>query len=315
MKKEIEKEIGIYIDIYPTGEKDKHGQRICHAKCKICNTEIYKPIDRIRRYHSLCNHIETPTIPDIGIYIDIHESGNKTKDGHKLYFATCSICNTKIEKTLSDIKVSNKVCRHKVIDEYSENYKLNDMPSGWMNRSELNMRIYDAWKAMILRTTKKFWDKYPSYKGTTVDDSWRVLSQFVNDIKELPGYEEWANSPRKGMMLDKDTLVEGNKHYSKLTCCFISHADSNRDVYKRHPENLEKAKKVFVENNSIPLKLTNKKTKEVRYFPSINEACRQLNLNRSHVWMILSDKYPGHYSAKGWIVEALNKTSLEEVAS
>ena len=40
--KEIEKEIGIYVDISPTGEKDKHGQRICHARCKICNTEVYK---------------------------------------------------------------------------------------------------------------------------------------------------------------------------------------------------------------------------------------------------------------------------------
>ena len=41
-----------------------------------------------------------------------------------------------------DIKKSNKICRHKVLDKTSAYYKVNDMPSGWMNESELNMRIY-----------------------------------------------------------------------------------------------------------------------------------------------------------------------------
>ena len=255
------------------------------------------------------------TLEDIGIYTNIHESGNIASDRHKLYYATCKVCGTTVEKRLVDIKESNKVCRHKVSDENSSNYKLNDMPKGWMNQSELNMRIYDMWKAMILRTTQKFWDKYPSYEGTTVDGSWRKLSQFVNDIKYLSGYDEWVSSPLKRMMLDKDTIVDGNKHYSKDTCCFITHAESNRDVHKRHPENLEKAKNAYIEQSSIPLKLTHKKTKEVKYFPSISEACRQLNLNKSHVWMILSDKYPGHYSTKGWLVEAIDPTIDEYIAS
>lgn len=47
------------------------------------------------------------------------------------------------------------------------------------------------------RTTEKCCGKYPTYVGTTVDDSWRLLSNFVNDIKELPGYEEWANSKKE----------------------------------------------------------------------------------------------------------------------
>lgn len=313
--KEIEREIGIYTDIYPTGEKDKYGQRICHARCKICNTEVYKAIDRIRRHHSICNHVDTFVVPDIGIYTDIHESGNRSKDGHKLYYATCSICNTVVEKMLSNIKESNKICRHKVLDKSAENYKLNDMPTGWMNQSELNMRIYDTWKAMIFRTTQKFWDKYPTYEGTTVDDSWRILSNFVNDIRELNGYDQWAKASGERMMLDKDTLIYGNKHYSKDTCCFISHADSNRDVHQRHPENLEKARKTYKEQSSIPVKLTNKVTKEVKYFPSIKEACRQMNLNLRQVWMILSDKYPGHYSTKGWLVEAIEQGTYKSMAS
>ena len=190
--------------------------------------------------------------------------------------------------------------------------KINDMPRGWASQSELNMRIYYMWKAMIVRTTQKYWDKYPTYEGTTVDDDWRKLSQFVNDIKYLNGYDEWVNSPRKRMMLDKDTIIKGNKHYSKDTCCFITHAESNRDVINRHPENLEKARATYVEQSSIPIKLTNKKTGEVKFFTSIKEACRQMNLNNRHVWMILSDKYSGHYSTKGWLVEKIHNESNEK---
>ena len=100
------------------------------------------------------------TLGDIGIYTDVHESGNVASDRHRLYYATCKVCGTTVEKRLVDIKESNKVCRHKVLDENSSSYKLNDMPKGWMNQSKLNMRIYDTWKAMILRTTEKYWKKY-----------------------------------------------------------------------------------------------------------------------------------------------------------
>lgn len=82
------------------------------------------------------------TLEDIGIYTNIYESGNIASDGHKLYYATCKICGTVVEKRLADIKESNKVCRHKILDKSSDTYKLNDMPKGWINKSELNMRIY-----------------------------------------------------------------------------------------------------------------------------------------------------------------------------
>jgi len=181
--------------------------------------------------------------------------------------------------------------------------KINDMPRGWISESKLNARIYYMWKAMIRRTTQKYWEKFPTYTGTTVDNEWRKLSNFVKDIQFLDGYEEWMLSDNKMMMLDKDTIIKGNKHYSKKTCCFISHKESNIDVHNRNPASIIKARSTFIDNSSVPLKLTNKKTGEVKYFNSMKEACRQLNLNYRHVWMIVSDKYSGHYSTKGWIVE------------
>lgn len=240
------------------------------------------------------------TLEDIGIYTNIHESGRTVSDGHKLYYATCKLCGTVVEKRLADIKESNKVCRHNALDKNFDGYKLNDMPKGWMNQSELNMKIYYLWKAMISRTTKKYWEKYPTYSGTTVDDSWRILSNFVNDIKDLEGYNDWVVSSNRKMMLDKDTIVNGNKHYSKDTCRFITHTESNQDVNKRHPESIQKAQEAFKEKASEPVNFINVKTNEIINFPSLKEACRTLSLNLRNAWMVLSDKYPEHHTIKGW---------------
>ena len=184
--------------------------------------------------------------------------------------------------------------------------KINDMPTGWINQSELNTKIYYLWKNMIFRTTQKCWDENPTYVGTTVDESWLKLSNFVSDIKELSGYNEWVNSSKRMMMLDKDTLVEGNKHYSKNTCCFISSLESSLDVNKRHPNNTEKAIRCSVENNSMPVKFINKTSKEEKVFPSLKEACREMNINERNSWKVLSDKYPNCHSIKGWEIQYNN---------
>lgn len=303
MEKTLE-DIGIYTDIYRTEESDGKGHRLYHVRCKVCNKELYYTSKAIRKNHAKCTHIKEDIPKEIGIYKDICESGNRTKSGYKLYNATCTVCGTIVEKKLADIKESNTLCRHKVLNKDSSN-RVNDMPKGWMNQSELNMRIYHTWKSMIARTTKKFWDKYPTYIGTTVDDKWRFLSNFVNDIKELDGYNEWVNSAGEMMMLDKDTIIDGNKHYSKNTCRFITHTESNQDVFRRHPEGLEKARDVFKENASEPVRFINIKTNEMKDFPSLKEACRTLNLNLRNAWMVLSDKYPGHHTIKGWTISKI----------
>ena len=96
----------------------------------------------------------------------------------------------------------------------------NDMHRGWTEESELNNRIYNTWRHMLLRTTQKWWNKCPSYTETTVSDEWIYLSNFVRDVKELPNYNEWAKN-EEVYFLDKDVLGNGQKHYSKKTCYAI----------------------------------------------------------------------------------------------
>lgn len=54
---------------------------------------------------------------DIGIYTNIYESGRQNKDGNKMYYATCKVCGTVIEKKLANIKRNNKICRHKTDED------------------------------------------------------------------------------------------------------------------------------------------------------------------------------------------------------
>lgn len=164
-------------------------------------------------------------------------------------------------------------------------------------------REYYLWKSMLFRCTRKFQEKHPTYNGVSVDDRWKNFANFLEDIETLDGYELWKNKSNETMMLDKDTKVKGNKIYSKDTCCFLSHSDSNRDVHNRHPESIKIAKEKFVEVSSIKVVAINKKTKEYIIYDSMKECHRQLYLNFRQIWMCLSkeDKYKSHKSCHGYI--------------
>lgn len=245
---------------------------------------------------------------DLGIYTNIRESGNKDpwKGRHKMYYADCKICGQTVERTLFDLRHFNKKCLHSKREGLGIS---TNIPKNFLSDS-YNARVYDLWRHMIMRTTKKFWGKYPSYIGTQVSEPWKNFMIFYEDIKELPGYEMWKNGQGQRIMLDKDILGNGKKIYSKETCCFITHAESNRDVLKRHPENIEKLIAGGISHakeSGRKLKAINKKTKEEFIFDSIKECAKELSLNPRHIWMCLSkeEKYKSHKSSKGWIFEEL----------
>ena len=240
---------------------------------------------------------------DLGVYINVVEDGIASDKKHKMYSTTCSICGIIVRQRMADLKRSADACHHS--RRLKANSKINDMPRGWASKSELNKKIYYLWKAMIARTDPAYWIEFPTYEGTSVDDRWLRLSNFVEDIQDIDGYDEWTTCSKNAMMFDKDTRVPGNKHYSKDTCCFISHADSNRDVFNRHSDGLETARTAMLQNQSEPVRFTNIKTQEIKEFPSLKEGCRALNLNLRNAWKILSDKYPDCKTTHGWTIEKI----------
>lgn len=78
---------------------------------------------------------------------------------------------------------------------------------------------YDTWKQMLRRVfSEKLHEKFPTYRGCTVDEDWLSLTCFKGWMEK----QEWCHKNKK-LQLDKDFLIKGNKRYGPDTCCFVTH--------------------------------------------------------------------------------------------
>ena len=97
-----------------------------------------------------------------------------------------------------------------------------------------NKKLFDVWRAMIARCYNS---KNPSYKtygamGIAVCDRWKRFDYFLEDVKNLPGYDE--NKINNGkLVLDKDLINRSLKIYSQETCCFVSRSENTRESANR----------------------------------------------------------------------------------
>lgn len=89
---------------------------------------------------------------------------------------------------------------------------INDSSSPIIHGKEKEL-AYKTWTSMIRRCYSDKYHKHkPSYIGCSVCEEWRYYSNF----------EKWFDKHfRKGYVLDKDILVQGNRIYSPETCCFV----------------------------------------------------------------------------------------------
>lgn len=84
---------------------------------------------------------------------------------------------------------------------------------------EATDKRYVLWSSIIRRSYSEVYHKRkPSYKDVRVSEDWRRLSNFIKDIEKLPNFDL---SISENWELDKDLLGEGQKLYSKGTCCFL----------------------------------------------------------------------------------------------
>lgn len=75
---------------------------------------------------------------------------------------------------------------------------------------------YLDWKSVIQRCHSKKWQaNNVSYVGCTVTEEWKHLSNFIKWVDSQPN-KNWQNCE-----LDKDFLIEGNKHYCADTVVYI----------------------------------------------------------------------------------------------
>ena len=106
---------------------------------------------------------------------------------------------------------------------------INDMPKGWTRANESNWRIYQLWFSMITRCySERELKRCPTYKGCYVCERWLKLSNFLEDLPKIDGYELWLNNPNKRISLDKDIKSNGkNKCYCLENCIFVTASDNS----------------------------------------------------------------------------------------
>lgn len=97
---------------------------------------------------------------------------------------------------------------------------------------------YSCWKHMIHRCYNPNDNNYKYYgeKGVIVEKSWLCFENYLNDIKNLKGYDEeqFQNGQIK---LDKDKNSNEFKIYSKNTCEWISQQENLRiSINKKYGE-------------------------------------------------------------------------------
>ena len=110
---------------------------------------------------------------------------------------------------------------------------VNDMPNGWTREFKWREMVYQKWHSMLVRCySEKYQEKYPTYKECTVCERWLLLSNFVEDIKKIDGYdlEKFVNGK---LELDKDIKSNGvNKEYSLENCMFVSKTENTKQANK-----------------------------------------------------------------------------------
>ena len=130
------------------------------------------------------------------------------------------------------------------------NYGINDMPYGWTRENEYNKRVYQCWHDMITRCYNKKRKSYKYYGeiGCYVCDRWLILSNFIEDIDKINGYELWLNNKNKYIALDKDINSNGNnKCYCLEECQFVKKSTNTKQANKTK-------KYEYMNNNKYALK-------------------------------------------------------------
>lgn len=153
-------------------------------------------------------------------------------------------------------------------------------------------KTYNTWSAMLERCySEKCQEKYPTYKGCTVDERWHNFQVFAEWFENNYNPEYMKN-----WQLDKDILIKGNKVYSPETCslvpneinCLIIKTDSKRGELPVGVI-LQKETGKFIAN--IRAGKESRKTTYLGTFKTSEEAFEAYKITKEVYIKVVADKY------------------------
>lgn len=176
-----------------------------------------------------------------------------------------------------------------------QGHGINDMYWGWASENEWNKLVYQKWKDMLKRCyNEDYHKKHQTYKDCTVCDRWLVLSNFVEDVPLITGYdrERFLNGE---LELDKDKKKDENKHYIMKYCTWLPKPE-NCSLANKGKQRSEETKLKLSENSPTKGKFgsdnpTSKRVAQydkqtlelIKIWDSMIDVERQLGINQGNI--------------------------------
>lgn len=152
------------------------------------------------------------------------------------------------------------------------------------NENGTKTREYTVWQSMIQRVyDPKLHERFPSYKGSILEDCLHCFAYFLEHIHLIPNYEYWLNHPSERVALDKDIRGKGNKVYSLDTIMFVPQSENTR-------ERLERCGNSFGSQPTKVYGINIKTSEKTKVFESMSEASRELGINYQNISHCLNGK-------------------------
>ena len=184
-----------------------------------------------------------------------------------------------------------------------QGHGINDMPWGWASENEWNKMVYQKWVHMLYRCYNEGYHKTKNgknYIGCTVCERWLTLSNFVDDVPKIDGYDEerFLNGE---LELDKDKKNDtDDKSYCFNFCTWlpkpenISLVNKGKQLSEETKRKMSKAKqgenhpmygKFGSEHNSSKkVAQYDKQTNElIKVWDSIMDVERELGIDHSSI--------------------------------
>lgn len=133
-----------------------------------------------------------------------------------------------------------------------QGHGINDMPYGWASENEWNKLVYRKWQKMLYRCYNENFHKTKNgerYKDCTVCDRWLTLSNFVEDVPKIDGYdkERFLNGE---LELDKDKKNDtDDKSYCFNFCTWLPKPE-NRGLVMKGKHHTEETKQKMSESSA-----------------------------------------------------------------
>lgn len=124
----------------------------------------------------------------------------------------------------------------------------NDMPRGWVNGTNSprwHLSLYTRWKQMWHRCKNPTHKNYHQYKDCNIDDNYKFLSIYVEDISRLVNFDKLKQNPSK-WSIDKDIKNPKKKGYYFENLSIVLASDNIKERNKRKGLPYEKRKRSVI---------------------------------------------------------------------